>query len=401
REPGGADRGSACRGGPAGAPGKLWRRCREPPRPRRRGVAPVDRLVQPQTGRYGVAAVALRGGVLRTMMAMRKLSILLSLLAATAVAQAPAVPPSPGGVGGDGREGQGVRGWTMFRGDPQQTGRAAGELPADLKPLWTFKAAEGISSTAAIADGSVFVGSLDGTLYSLDLATGALRWKHKTEDEIKSSPSVKGGVVYFGDAGGKLHALDAKTGKVRWTFQSGGEINSSVNFAAGCILFGSYDQSLYCVAERDGKVVWKVETDGYVHGTPAVVSDKAGETVVSTGCDGQLRVVRARDGKGLRQVEIGDYVAASPAVAAGRAFAGTFGNQVVAVDLGKGTVAWRYEHPVRKFPYYSSAALAGDAVVIGGRDKMIHSLNAANGKEIWAWSARAAIDASPVIAGTR
>src|SRR6185295_12333253 len=107
------------------------------------------------------APVALRGGLLT---AMRKLSILLSLLAvAAAAAPPPPVSPSPGGRVGDGRGGQGVRGpgWTMFRGDPQQTGRAAGDLPADLAPLWTFRIEKGISSTAAIADGAVYVGGLD------------------------------------------------------------------------------------------------------------------------------------------------------------------------------------------------------------------------------------------------
>ena len=39
------------------------------------------------------------------------------------------------------------------------------------------------------------------------------------------------------------------------------------------------------------------------------------------------------------------------------AYFGTFDNQVIALDLAKRAVRWRYEHPDRKFPFYSSAAV--------------------------------------------
>jgi outer membrane protein assembly factor BamB len=294
----------------------------------------------------------------------------------------------------------------MFRGDSALSGRAAGSLAADLKPLWTFKAQEGITSTAAVVNGAVYVGSLDGNLYALDLATGKVRWTYKATDEIKSSPAVRDGAVYFGDEMGTFHALDARTGARRWTFQAGSGITSSANFspgapgAPGCIVVGSYDQFLYCLSPRNGAVVWKVETEGYVHGTPAV----AGERVISAGCDGFLRVLNAKDGRELRRVPLGGYVGASPAVAGSRAFVGNFENQFLAVDLDGGKVLWRYEHPVRKFPFYSSPALAGESggtVVFGGRDKLVHALDAATGKARWTFSARSAVDASPAVLGNR
>ena len=285
--------------------------------------------------------------------------------------------------------------WTMFRADARLSGRAQGELPADPKPLWTFRAQKGISSTAAIANGMAYVGALDGNLYALDLATGKLRWKYVAGAEIKSSPSVAGGVVYFGDSKGVFHAVDAKTGAKRWTFKAEGEIISSANFTPDCVLFGSYDQFLYCI--KEGKTVWKVETDGYVHAMPAVDGDR----IISAGCDGWLRVLRASDGKELRRVQLGGYTGASPAVADGRAYVGTFENQFLAVDLASGAVAWTYEHPVRKFPYYASAALGDGFVAVGGRDKLVRALDMKTGRELWAWSARAAVDASPVLLGDR
>jgi outer membrane protein assembly factor BamB len=55
---------------------------------------------------------------------------------------------------------------------------------------------------------------------------------------------------------------------------------------------------------------------------------------------------------------------------------------------------------VRKFPYFSSAAVNDRIVVVGGRDKLVHGLDPATGKALWTHNNRAAVDASPVLVGT-
>ncbi|MBI1791910.1 MAG: PQQ-like beta-propeller repeat protein [Acidobacteria bacterium] len=62
---------------------------------------------------------------------------------------------------------------------------------------------------------------------------------------------------------------------------------------------------------------------------------------------------------------------------------------------------WRYEHPERKFPFYSSAAVAAGKVVLGGRDKLVHCLNASTGKPVWSFPTRARVDSSPAISEGR
>jgi outer membrane protein assembly factor BamB len=62
-------------------------------------------------------------------------------------------------------------------------------------------------------------------------------------------------------------------------------------------------------------------------------------------------------------------------------------------------LAWRYEHPERKFPFYSSAALPEGRVILGGRDKLVHCLDAATGASRWTCATRARVDSSPAVAG--
>ena len=65
------------------------------------------------------------------------------------------------------------------------------------------------------------------------------------------------------------------------------------------------------------------------------------------------------------------------------------------------SVAWRFRDPERQFPFYSSAAIAEGRVVVGGRDKRVHCLDAESGRSLWAFATGARVESSPAIAGGR
>jgi outer membrane protein assembly factor BamB len=69
--------------------------------------------------------------------------------------------------------------------------------------------------------------------------------------------------------------------------------------------------------------------------------------------------------------------------------------------LQRRRVAWKYEHPQSKFPFYSTAAVWQGKVYVGGRDKMLHALDAKTGKALWTYATKARVDSSPVIADNR
>ena len=288
--------------------------------------------------------------------------------------------------------------WRQFRGNPRLTGVSASAPPATLKLLWSYDAGEVIDSSAAIADGVVYVGGGDGDLIALDLASGALRWKYTTGNLIgESSPAVGAGVVYIGDLGGVVHAVNTRDGKPLWTFKTTSEIKSSPVIVNDVVLIGSYDGHLYAIEARTGRQRWKVLTKGQVHATPAVQNGLA----FIAGCDAIFRAIRVTDGREMYQVESGSYTAASPVVDGDRAYFGTFNYEMLALDLRRRTVLWRYSQPDAQFPYYSSAALSDGRVIVGGRDKIVHAIDSATGKSAWTFATRARVDSSPVVAGGR
>ena len=134
--------------------------------------------------------------------------------------------------------------------------------PKLCQPMWTAATLGPITSTAAVVDGVVYVGS--DRLYAFDGAgatgcTGTPRvcsplWTGTT-GSIDSSPAVAGGVVYVGSNDQKLYAFDAaattgcagspKVCAPLWTGATGGAAFSSPAVAGGVVYVGSFDKRLY------------------------------------------------------------------------------------------------------------------------------------------------------------
>ncbi|MCW1385017.1 PQQ-binding-like beta-propeller repeat protein [Novosphingobium sp. KCTC 2891] len=106
-------------------------------------------------------------------------------------------------------------------------GLAAKDL-SRLKLKWAmaFPGAVQARSQPVVAMGAIFVGSQDGTVYALDLATGCARWTTRVSAEVRTAVVVEPWAagskpatnprVFFGDLRGNVHALDALTGKELW-----------------------------------------------------------------------------------------------------------------------------------------------------------------------------------------
>lgn len=287
--------------------------------------------------------------------------------------------------------------WPLFRGDPASHGVAVSPLPENPKLLWQFTAGDGFEATAAIAGGTVFAGSLDGNLYALDLKSGEQRWKFESGLGFTAAPAVRGGRVYLGDVDGRFHAIDAHTGRELWKYQTEAEISGGANFYGDNVVFGSQDAVLYCLDAATGKPVWQADAEDQVRCTPTVVGDRS----FVGGCNSKLNVVDLVEGKLVSGVDLSAPTLCTPAVEGTMAYVGTDGGAFFAVDWKASKIVWTYENHARPSPFWSSAALAGELVVVGSRDKMVHALNRETGERVWVFSTKGKVDSSPVVVGDR
>ncbi len=320
---------------------------------------------------------------------MRLLITALTLWIASSLPAQTPIAPSPADT------------WREFRGNASRTGTSSAAVSDQLELLWSFEAGFSIDSSAAIVDGVVYMTALPGLVAALDLEDGTLRWKRDFGDDEdrfgESSPTVVEGILYVGDLTGVLHAFDASSGETVWSFATEAEIKSSPVVFDDLVLVSSYDEYLYALDRRTGALMWKFQSQGPLHSTPSRDRD----LVFVTGCDAVLRGIRLDDGEEMLQMDSGAYTSASPALVDGIAYYGTFNNDVLAVDLRQQKYLWRYEHPVRHFPFYSSVAVQGDVLVVGGRDKIVHAIDRGTGEPRWTFRTGARVESSPVIAGNR
>lgn len=127
--------------------------------------------------------------------------------------------------------------WPMYLHDVQRTSSTDETIlsPANVGQLtkrWSFQTDGGIAASATVVGGTVYVGSWDGYEYALDELTGALKWKtflgktvgprcYPTVLGITSSAAVQDGVVYVGGGDAYWYALNATTGAVLWKVYTG------------------------------------------------------------------------------------------------------------------------------------------------------------------------------------
>ena len=113
----------------------------------------------------------------------------------------------------------------------------------NLELRWTYTTGDAITSSAAVANGMVYVGSFDGTVYALDARNGTLAWSYQTGGAIWSSPEVVNGVVYIGSTDDKVYALNAKSGVLLWTYSTGFYVYASPAVVNGVVYIGSGDKN--------------------------------------------------------------------------------------------------------------------------------------------------------------
>ncbi|MHC4921058.1 MAG: outer membrane protein assembly factor BamB family protein [Planctomycetota bacterium] len=290
--------------------------------------------------------------------------------------------------------------WPLYRGNPALEGVAPGALGKDFELAWSFATGDAILSSPVVANGTVYIGSSDQSVYAVDIANGKKTWSFPTDDIVDAPPLVLDGRVYIGSADAFFYALDAKDGGLVWKFETGDKIVGAANYARLAdgslrILVGSHDNNLYCF-DAGGKKLWAYETGNFVNAAAAIYGDRA----VFGGCDAVLHVVSIKTGKKLEQVELGPgcHVANAGAIVDKRAYIGHYGNEFLCVDLVTNEVVWAY--PSRK-AFFSSPAIAKDRLVFGGRDRQLHCVARSDGGPIWTFPTRRKIDSSPVICGDK
>ena len=118
-------------------------------------------------------------------------------------------------------------------------------------------AANWIWGTPVLDNGTLYYADLDGTLYSLDVASGAQNWKEvKPNGPVVASPLVVGDTIYFVTEAGTFLALD-RDAKTIWEKEVGGKFYTNPVVSGDMLLVAPYKADFALAAyDAEGKQAW-------------------------------------------------------------------------------------------------------------------------------------------------
>lgn len=314
--------------------------------------------------------------------------------------------------------------WPMARGCVEGTGRSGSILGFPLRESWRRRFEKtSFEATPIIADGTIYIGDLDGTFHALSLTTGETRWKFKGEAGFSAAAAFVAGaadaagglpsLVVAGDSFGVVRALDAKTGEVAWEHERDGEISGGPSVVVDpCgrgparILVGSQDASLVCLSAESGKELWSHSIADQIRCMPTVVAGR----ILIAGCDGRLHAIDAATGKPAGEVAIDGPTGTTPAGLGTSVFFGSEGGTFYRIDVASPpdtnhSIRWQKKPAGGGQAYRSSATIAegtaGPLAIVGTRGRAVEAFSAADGTRLWRAPMRGKVDASPVVVRVR
>lgn len=176
--------------------------------------------------------------------------------------------------------GEGLQGrspWPMEGGNARRTRQSRLLGPQRGRLKWMSRATGMIVDSPAIAaDGTIYVGSLNGYFYALQ-RDGILKWRLRIGTKLLynyfSSPAIaKDGTIYVGTDDGLCAIIPG--GTIRWKYHTkdGMSQSSPVIGPNGIIYVGAGDHNLYAI-RSDGSLQWKYPIQGVVHSSPSLGVD--------------------------------------------------------------------------------------------------------------------------------
>ncbi|MDX2258073.1 MAG: PQQ-binding-like beta-propeller repeat protein [Hyphomicrobiaceae bacterium] len=306
----------------------------------------------------------------------------------------------------------------MFRGNPAHTFYGTGPVPDSPRLAWRFQTARidnvvrgtpmtwtgtGWTGTAIKLGDYVFVGSVGGYVYCLEAATGRLVWQLKGAGMFKGSPCAYENRIYIGNTDNLLRSIDAATGRLLWSHDTGKDLDSSPCVVDGRLYIAGENGYARCLDPRSGKLLWKSFLGGIEPGTvPGSNGVESSPAVVdgdffAVDYHGRLYCLDIRDGRIKWTAETGDDTDASVVVAGDLIYAAAEENSsfVFAFERESGKEVWRYGGNPKG--YWSTPAVVGDRLYVGGDDANLHCLDARSGKVIWTHATGDAIWSSPCV----
>jgi eukaryotic-like serine/threonine-protein kinase len=221
------------------------------------------------------------------------------------------------------------------------------------------------------------------TLVAIDATSRHVLWRTALPGVSAGGPTVDGSTVLVGTDDGSVTAVDLATGDQEWTVDLGEDVNTPIAVSDG-LAYVAIDQGsgepavLLALREADHSPLWRYEMGAGVSiGTPAL----AGGTVYATVGDGSVRAIDAATGQARWAAKLNTVSGGgSPAVSGDAVVVVDIRGQVYRFAASTGARVWDF---AMNAPVYASPAIAGTSVVVADATGDVSAIDLESGQRIW------------------
>lgn len=142
--------------------------------------------------------------------------------------------------------------------------------------LWTVSLGSAAAGVPTVDRRQVLVGTVDGRILSLDLASGEVGSVLRSPTGVTTRVLADRGKLWFGGADGNVRAVDAGVGKVLWTAAVGRPLaDGELALGAAGLLTQDKDGNLLTLDRETGSVLGRLPADGALQRGIRVQGDRA------------------------------------------------------------------------------------------------------------------------------
>lgn len=236
----------------------------------------------------------------------------------------------------------------------------------------TFNGA--IFSGPAISDSIMVVCSSqsDKNIFAYDIYSGSIIWSKQIAD-VESSPTILKSEIFVATVKGDFYKFDLQTGAEIFHKNFIGPIRSSPAVDDSLCVFGCDDGNVYGISAVDGRQIWKYDVPQGGIWCSASMNDSS----VFIGTNGGRLLALGKDGKLEFDFATDNKILSMPITDERCVYFGCDDGNFYALNIHSGALIWKVHIDA---PITSSASQTTNQVFFGGLDKNLYVIEKSDGK---------------------
>lgn len=248
-------------------------------------------------------------------------------------------------------------------------------ISPDGEVTWKTKIDGDVISRPVVSAGKIYTGTLSRQVFCHTTSDGTQLWSTRVDQSTYSGLTASNKSLLVLPRVGIGYCFSLSNGSRQWSMDTGSSGRIPPVTDGEDVYAAMNDGTLKSIGMSDGNLNWSKQIGREINSPPAMIGNK-----LVTGTSDEYLVCTDTDGKQLWKSYIPYYMSSPPTVAGKYAFIGTWGGEVISIDLATGTRQWSQ---ATNAEVKSSPSVSQRGVYIGSWDSNLYSFDYQSGSLNW------------------